>query len=92
VAVRFEPEVVLFIDHFLSSISVGNRKKSITVFASSASFFDEQGDEVMFKRSQAEAPQRVRNGLVSYILLQQGDVPQTLLSSFITIDTTSSLS
>jgi hypothetical protein len=40
--------------------------KGKNIFASSASFFDEQGDEVMFKCSQAEAPQRERNGLVSY--------------------------
>ncbi len=34
----------------------------------------------MFKRSKAEAPQRERDGLVSSILLQQGDVPESQLS------------
>ncbi len=34
----------------------------------------------MFKRNIAEAPQREREGLISHILLQQGDVPQVGLS------------
>lgn len=34
----------------------------------------------MFKRNKSAAPQRQRDGLLSYILLQQGDVPDTRLS------------
>jgi hypothetical protein len=73
-------------------VSGRNAPEGKLVFASSASFFDEQGGDVMFKHTQTEASQRERDGLVPSTLLQQGDVPQMQLSSFSTIDTTSSLS
>jgi hypothetical protein len=34
----------------------------------------------MYQQSKSEAPQRLRDGLLSCILLQQGDVPDTQLS------------
>lgn len=34
----------------------------------------------MYKLNKSEAPQRQRDGLLSHILLQQGDVPDTQLS------------
>jgi mannose-6-phosphate isomerase-like protein (cupin superfamily) len=36
--------------------------------------------EIMYKLNKSEVPQRQRGGLLSHILLQQGDVPNTQLS------------